>query len=98
MLSKWEHSSRRADGTLVYVTKAEVKKLEFDVKFAADAFAPNPPPANHVTVYVDRIQKEEYLIRPDGSKRAVAADERDKNFDDLAKTNADGTLYLPAKK
>jgi hypothetical protein len=83
---------------VVSVTKAEVRKLEFDVKFPPNAFAPNPPPASHVMVYADRAPKEEYLVRADGTKRPLAAAERDKHFDELAKTNADGTPYVPKKK
>ena len=43
-------------------------------------------------------RKEENLVRPDGSKRSMKPSERDRNYDELAKTNADGTVYVPAKK
>jgi hypothetical protein len=98
VLSGWERTGHRRDGSVVYSLKSEVKKLEFDVKFAVDAFSPNPPPASHVIVYADRAQKEEYLVRADGTVRLLKASEREKNFDELAKTNADGTPYVPPKK
>ena len=49
-------------------------------------------------MYVDKNKKEEYLVRPDGSKRPLEPSERDKDLDELAKTNADGTPYVPKKK
>jgi hypothetical protein len=98
VLSRWERTSKRRGGTVAYILKAEVKKLEFDVKFTDEAFAPKPPPSSHVALYKNGQVVEQYLIRPDGSKRPLKADERNKNFDEVAKTNADGTPYAPPKK
>ena len=96
--SGWE--SKRVDkgGTTTQATKAEVKKLDLAPKFAAEAFAPKARPGSHVNEYKDGENKGNYLIRADGSKRLLLAAERSKPFDEIAKTNADGTPYVPAKK
>jgi hypothetical protein len=96
--SGWEFRHVDRDGATAIAIKAEVKKLEFDPTFAADAFAPNPPPSSHVTVYEGAEVKEDYLVRPDGSKRPLKRAEYAKDFTELAQTNADGTPYAPAKK
>lgn len=98
MPTGWESKQIESDRTIPRTTKAEVKKWEFDPKFLADAFAPNPPRSSHVTVYSDGEKKEEYLIRPDGSKRQTKSSERNKAYDELIQTNADGTLYVPSRK
>ena len=98
VLKGWQRTNLSAKGAINYVVKAEVKKLELGHKFAADAFAPKSPPASLVTVFEDGVVKEDYLIRPNGSKRTVAAGDRDKDLNELSKTNADGTPYVPAKK
>jgi hypothetical protein len=96
--SGWQRTTLNPKGAVTYTTKAEVKKLELDHTFAADAFAPKPPPSSHVTVYENGDTKEEYLLRPDGSKRPLKPSERDKDYNEVIKTNADGTPYVPAKK
>lgn len=75
-----------------------MKKLDLAPKFAAEAFAPKARPGSHVNEYKDGENKGNYLIRADGSKRLLLAAERSKPFDEIAKTNADGTPYVPAKK
>jgi hypothetical protein len=94
----WEMKQTASDGSVVRATRAEVKKLDLAPKLAAGAFAPTPPPSSWVMVYEDGVQKEEYLVRADGSKRPLKGSERTANFDELSKTNADGTPYVPAKK
>jgi hypothetical protein len=96
--SGWEFRRVGRDGATATAVKAEVKKLEFDLSFAADAFAPKPPPSSRVTVSEGSAVKEDYLVRLDGSKRPLKRAEYDKDFTELAKTNADGTPYVPAKK
>ena len=98
VLKGWQSTNLSAKGAINNVVKAEVKKLELNHKFAADAFAPIPPVSSYVNVYEDGDRKEEYLLRPDGSKRRLKTAERDKDFNELSKTNADGTPYVPAKK
>ncbi len=98
LLKGWTYTQRGQKDALQYTMKAEVKKLELGHTFAADAFAPKPPPGSFVTVYDDGAEKDAYLVRTDGTKRSVAADEQNKSYDELAKTNADGTPYVPAKK
>jgi hypothetical protein len=97
-LSGWESKRTDKAGAVKWAAKAEVKKLELDHKFAAGAFSPKPPPGSHVSVYEEDELKEEYLVRPDGSKRELKQSERNKSFDELSKTNADGTPYVPTKK
>ncbi|MCI0703834.1 MAG: hypothetical protein L0241_22470, partial [Planctomycetia bacterium] len=96
--SGWEYKRLEVDGTATQTVKAEVKKLELDHKFADDAFAPKPPPFSRVVVFEDGDTKEEYLLRPDGSKRSLKPSERAKDFNEVIKTNADGTPYVPPKK
>lgn len=96
-LTGWRHTALDAKGAARTITKAEVKKPEFAPKFAPEAFAPKPPVSSNVTVYDGGETKENYLIRADGSKRVIAAAEFGKDNADLAKTNADGTPYVPKK-
>ena len=97
-LSGWEVTRTGKGGAVELVLNAEVKALDLAPKFAADAFAPEPPRMSEVTVYADGVEKERYLVRADGSTRTVATAELRKSYDELAKTNADGTPYTPAKK
>ena len=78
----WQYTSLNGKGALRYSVKAEVKKIDFTPKFAADAFAPKAPVSSHVVVYKDGEKQDEYLIRPDGSKRALLAAERRKSYQD----------------
>ncbi len=94
----WQYPSLNGKGALRYSVKAEVKILDFAPRFAADAFAPKSPVLSHVVVFKDGEKQDEYLIRPDGSKRALLAAERRKSYQEVIKTNADGTPYPPAKK
>jgi hypothetical protein len=98
----WHYTQFRGKGgkdyVVEYTTKAELKKLELGLTFAADTFSTRPPPRSLVTVVKARETQEEYLVRADGSKRPLAATERFKNLDEVAKTNADGTPYAPTKK
>jgi hypothetical protein len=98
MLSGWATRRLGPKEAVQSTYKAEVKKLELAPKFAADAFAPNPPPGSHVMPYKNGMKQEEHLVRQDGSKRAIKAAEENKSYDELAKTNADGTPYVPKKK
>jgi hypothetical protein len=98
LLAGWEVTWVELDGSSSLYAKVEVKKWESVPKFAADAFSPKLPPSSHITVYFNGKQKEEYLIRPDGSKRQTKSSERNKTYDELVKTNADGTPYVPPKK
>lgn len=97
VLAGWTYRDLFADPTDTREFVAEVKRLDLAPKFAAGAFAPKPTPSSHVIIREGGVEKDEYLLRPDGSKRPLKASERDKSFDELIKTNADGTPYVPAK-
>jgi hypothetical protein len=94
----WEMKQLEPDGSLTRHSKAKVTKLGFNVSFAESVFTPPPPPKFYVLVTKDGRLNEEYLIRSDGSKRSLNPAEREKDYDEVAKTNADGTPYVPAKK
>ncbi|AMV27425.1 hypothetical protein VT84_23700 [Gemmata sp. SH-PL17] len=98
--SGWQITTLGPRGAVATIIKAEVKKLELDHKFAAGAFTPTPPPGSHVVTWENGASKDEYLVRADGSKRELKASEIKGNlkFDELIKTNTDGTRYVPAKK
>lgn len=94
----WSSTSLGPKGKVRRTAKGKVKRLELAPKFAPEAFAPNPPRSSAVTVFKDGAVQERYLVRPDGSKRPLKGAEWGKDLNEVARTNADGSLYAPAKK
>ncbi len=94
----WEMAHVDRDGREYSTVKAEVKRLVFAPRFADTEFVCDPPTGSWVTVSEDGMLKDEYLIRPDGSKRPLNVRERNDRYAELIKTNIDGTPYIPVKK
>src|SRR5262245_24947385 len=62
----WERKKVTADGSVLYRTKSEVKKLDLTPEFGVSAFTPQVPLSSWVTVYKNGAWTEEYLLRADG--------------------------------